>query len=85
MRIATILAIAARYINHYIFQPIYILNEDSGLRELLTHQAVIDSKKELFCRALLLSMFPKEQARTTAKRVDLVSERLPSMRKICSP
>lgn len=72
MRIAAMLAILARCIDRYIFQPTYILDEESGIRELLVRQAVKNSKKESFCRALLLSMFPEEQAKATTERVDRV-------------
>ena len=72
MRIATILAILARSIDNHIFQPTYLLEEDSGIRELLLREAVSCSKRESFCRALLGKMLPDEQAdaaRERAKRV----------------
>jgi len=72
MRIAVILAILARTTDVFIFKPTYLLEEDSGFRELLFHQAVIHSKKESFCRALLLGIFPDQQAKTATDRVSIV-------------
>jgi hypothetical protein len=73
MRIAAILAILARSINNHIFQPTYILEEDSDIRELLLRQAVVCSRRESFCRALLLKMFPDEQADSAKERVKRVA------------
>lgn len=72
MRIAVMLALLARTIDREIFQPTYILDEESGAREFLLQQAIIDSKKEAYCRSILLSMFPEDQAKICEERVEAV-------------
>jgi hypothetical protein len=72
MRIAAMLAILARCIDTHIFLPTYILDEDEEIRPLLVHLAVTDSKKESFCRALLLSIDPEEQTKRASERVERV-------------
>ncbi|KAH8592633.1 hypothetical protein B0O99DRAFT_597074 [Bisporella sp. PMI_857] len=75
MRVAALLAILARSISQHIFQPTYLLedNEDRDeIRSLLVNLAVTNSKKESFCRALLLSIFPEDQAKNSAKAVEQV-------------
>lgn len=62
MRIAVILAILARLIDKYLFQPSYILHEESGLREILIRQAIENSKREAFTRGIFLATFEDEQA-----------------------
>ncbi|CZR56357.1 uncharacterized protein PAC_06245 [Phialocephala subalpina] len=72
MRIAALLAILARSIAQHVFQPIYILegkDERDEIRELLVHLAITDSKKESFCRALLLSIFPGDQTINGTKAI----------------
>jgi len=72
MRIAVILAILARSLDRYFFHPTYICEEDCKVRSVLLRQAVHNSKKESFCRALLLSMFPEEQETTRGQRMESV-------------
>ncbi len=72
MRIAAMLADLARCINLHVFQPTYLLDEEDEIRRLLIRLAVADSKKESFCRAVLLSMFPELQAKNAAKAVERV-------------
>jgi len=73
MRIAAILAILARSIDKLIFQPTYLLEEDSGIRELLLREAISCSKRESFCRALLGKMLPDEQADAAKERAKRVA------------
>ncbi|ORY18328.1 hypothetical protein BCR34DRAFT_610336 [Clohesyomyces aquaticus] len=61
MRIAMVVGILARLVDRYIFQPTYILDDESGFRELLRRQVAVDDKKEAFTRGMFLSMFPEEQ------------------------
>jgi hypothetical protein len=61
MRVAVILGALARLIDNIVFQPTYIMNHKSELREVLRHQATIDPNKERYARGILLSMFPEEQ------------------------
>ena len=85
MRIAALLAIIARCIDVHVFQPTYLLDEESEIRRLLVHLAVADSKKESFCRAVLLSVFPEMQAKNAVKAVDrVVEEASQSVRKLIS-
>lgn len=74
MRIAVILAILARSLDIHIFHPTYAFGEDSEVREVLCHLAVRESKKESFCRGLLLSLFPDEQESAANERIDSVTE-----------
>lgn len=74
MRIAVILAILARSLDTYIFHPTYAFGEESGVREVLCYLAVCDSKKESFCRGLLLSLFPDEQDKKADERIDNATE-----------
>jgi hypothetical protein len=78
MRIATILAILARCINQYIFQPTYILDEEDEIRPLLVRLAAVKSEKESFFRALLLSIFPEEQTENAVKAVERVVKEVAS-------
>lgn len=85
MRIAAMLGILARCINQHIFQPTYLLDEEDEIRRLLVRLAVADSKKESFCRALLLSIFPEIQAKNAAKAVErVVQEVSECVRKLIS-
>ena len=68
MRVAAILAVLARSVDRNIFQPTYHLDFDSGLRELFVQQATKNSRRELWCRALLLSMFPQYQEAVATQR-----------------
>lgn len=71
-----VIGVLARLVDKYIFQPTYILDDGSGLRELLRRQAVVDYKKETFARGMLLSMFPEEQEAEAKIRKDWVVEDL---------
>ena len=66
------LAILARCINLHLFQPTYLLDEEDEIRRLLVRLAVANSKKESFCRAVLISMFPEDQAINVVKAVERV-------------
>jgi len=72
MRAAALLAILARAISQHIFQPTYILEKGGEIREILVLQAIANSRKESFCRALLLSIFPADQERNVTKAMDQV-------------
>ena len=61
-----------------IFQPTYILEDGRLLRQLLLRLAVVHSKKESFCRALLLAMFPDEQAQAAKDIVVRVASEMMS-------
>lgn len=69
---AIILATLARSINELLFEPTYILEEGSGVRDLLIDQAKESSRKESHCRAVLLSIFPDEQDEKLADMAEKV-------------
>ncbi|TVY36883.1 hypothetical protein LSUB1_G006895 [Lachnellula subtilissima] len=77
MRIATMLAILARSIDLHVFQPTYLLDDEDEIRSLLVHLATTDSKKESFCRAVLLSVFPEDQAKNAVKAIERVVRDVP--------
>lgn len=72
MRIAAMLAILARDIDYHVFQPTYLSDDVDETRKLLLRLAMADSKRESFCRSVLISIFRDDQARNAAKRVDRV-------------
>jgi hypothetical protein len=76
IRVAVILRAFARLVDKYIFQPAYLLDEDSGLREILVEQATINPTKERFVRGILLSMLPESQEAYNKKTVNLVVDNL---------
>lgn len=76
MRTTTVLAIMARLIDKHIFQPTYVLDGESRMRDVLLRQAAQHSKKESFTRALLLSMFPEEQQATANRKVSQVLQEM---------
>lgn len=72
MRIAAVLAFLARRINRQLFQPTYLLIEEDEMRRLLVNLAIANSKKESFCRSVLLSLFPEIRASNAEKAVERV-------------
>ncbi|OJD23873.1 hypothetical protein ACJ73_04775 [Blastomyces percursus] len=72
MRLVVILAILAREIDTNVFQPIYILPEDSRIRKVLAKLAANDNEKESFCRSILLSIDPDSQAKFRDSRIQTV-------------
>ncbi|OJJ45266.1 hypothetical protein ASPZODRAFT_133909 [Penicilliopsis zonata CBS 506.65] len=73
MRLAVLLAILAREIDRHIFHPTYILSEDSHIRETLVNLAMKDSKKEFFCRQILLSIDPNKEQEILGERIRTVT------------
>ena len=63
MRAATVLGALTRLVDKFVFQPTYLLDEESGLREILRDEAATDPVKERYTRGILLSMSPDEQER----------------------
>lgn len=85
MRIAAMLSVLARCINLHLFKPAYLFDDESEIRGLLVRLAVANSKKESFCRASLLSIFPEDQARNAAEAVERVIREVSwSIRKLIS-
>ncbi|GME46725.1 hypothetical protein GTA08_BOTSDO11869 [Neofusicoccum parvum] len=76
MRIAVILAVLARLIDKYLFQPSYILSEESGLREILIRQAIENSRREAFTRGIFLATFEDEQAEIADELVTRIIKEL---------
>ncbi|KAL4878329.1 hypothetical protein BJY04DRAFT_221266 [Aspergillus karnatakaensis] len=69
MRLAVILAILAREIDKYIFQPTYIAGEDCPSRPLLANLAANNTEKEAFCRSILFSLDDESQSKSCQWRV----------------
>ncbi|KAJ4993160.1 MEI5 protein [Stagonosporopsis vannaccii] len=76
MRAAVVLGALARLIDKFIFQPTYLLDEQSGLREVLLHEAAFDPVKERYTRGILLSMSPDEQVANSESVQHVVVEEL---------
>jgi hypothetical protein len=76
MRVAAVLGVLARLIDKYIFQPTYLLSEESGFRELLRREAKVDQRKERFARGTILSMFPNQQEANGDERIVCVIDDL---------
>ena len=77
MRVAIVLGTLATLIDKFIFQPTYLLDENSGLREILCQQAKIDPVKERFTRGILLSISAEAQEVDSEEDVvDLVVDKL---------
>lgn len=86
MRTTVILAILARLIDKHIFHPTFLLETDSGIRDILLRQAVLDRSRESFARSLLLNMFPEEQQTRSERMVSVVlQEMAPYVRNILPP
>lgn len=67
-----LLAILAREIDKYIFQPIYTTPADSHIRGALADLAATDSEKESFCRSILRSIDAQAQARVLQLSVQTI-------------
>lgn len=76
MRVAATVGFLARLVDKFIFQPTYVLHEDSGFRELLCRQATINQRKERFTRGIILSMFPEDQEKNSEDSINFVIEEL---------
>lgn len=69
MRCAVILAFLIQLIDEEIFHPNYLAHERINIRRELLLQAVQDSRKEAFRRAMLISICAQEQAQILQDRV----------------
>jgi hypothetical protein len=78
LRFTVTLALLAREINKYIFQPTYILSEGSHIRELLVDMAKKNSKRESFCRGMLLSTNPDAETKNLQGKIKKVVENVAS-------
>ncbi|KAG9185944.1 hypothetical protein G6011_02500 [Alternaria panax] len=72
MRVAMVLGAFATLVDTFVFQPTYLLDENSGLRDILCHQASIDPGKERFTRGILLSMSSNAQDEDAKEEEDVV-------------
>ncbi|CAI9633438.1 unnamed protein product [Alternaria burnsii] len=61
MRVAMVIEAFATLVDRFVFQPTYLLNETSRLREILCQQASTDPGRERFARGILLSMSSDSQ------------------------
>lgn len=78
MRVAVILAILAREIDRYIFQPTYIGGEDCPSRPLLANLAAANTEKEALCRSILFSLDPKSQSKGCQSRIRRIVQHVSS-------
>ncbi|CAG7932658.1 unnamed protein product [Penicillium olsonii] len=78
MRLAMILAILSREICKHIFQPNYILPEDSEIHGILSHLAENDTEKESFYRRILLSLSLNAEETLLQARVQTVVRNMSS-------
>ncbi|KAI3050741.1 hypothetical protein CBS147353_11627 [Aspergillus niger] len=76
IRLAIILAILAREIDRYIFQPCYIIPEDARIRKILGDLAMTDSEKESFCRSVLQSINTQAQEKALSSTIQTVVSRV---------
>ncbi|RDH26429.1 hypothetical protein BDQ94DRAFT_176391 [Aspergillus welwitschiae] len=76
IRLAIILAILAREIDKYIFQPCYIIPEDARIRKILGDLAMTDSEKESFCRSVLQSINTQAQEKVLSSTIQTVVGRV---------
>lgn len=76
MRAAIVLGALTRLVDKFVFQPTYLLDEESGLREILRDEAAIDPVKERYTRGILLSMSPDEQESNAESVVHQVAKEL---------
>ncbi|PYH80266.1 hypothetical protein BO82DRAFT_338497 [Aspergillus uvarum CBS 121591] len=72
IRLVSILALLAREIDKYIFQPCYIIPEETRIREVLLDLAVTDSARESFCRSVLQSINTPDQEKNLSKMIQTV-------------
>lgn len=76
MRAAVILGTLTRLIDRLVFQPTYLLDEQSGLRESLIYEATNDPTKERYVRGILLSMSPEAQEANSERIIQDVTDQL---------
>ena len=70
LRIVKVLAILAELIDKYLFQPTYLLPEDSQFKELLYRLAPKEPEKEKFLRGMMLSILEEEQKTSEAHMIN---------------
>lgn len=78
MRISAILAILATLIDQYIFRSTYLMEDATGVEQLLLDEAGTNSRKESFMRAMLLATREDEQDSHSSKRIQDVTKELMS-------
>jgi hypothetical protein len=76
MRVAVVLGILASLVGEFLFQPTYVLDERSGLQELLRRQAAINPWKEMYTRGILLSMPHDDQEDIDMGMIESIMENL---------
>ncbi|PYH28318.1 uncharacterized protein BO87DRAFT_452347 [Aspergillus neoniger CBS 115656] len=76
IRLAIILAILAREINKYIFQPCYIIPEDTCIRKILSDLAMTDSEKKSFYWSVLQSINTQAQEKALSSTIQAVVGRV---------
>jgi hypothetical protein len=72
MRLAMTMAILSRELCKYIFQPNYLLPDDSEIQGVFSHLAENNTEKESFCRRVLLSVDDNAEDRNRQTRIQTV-------------
>ncbi|KAL6411413.1 mei5 protein [Ilyonectria robusta] len=68
MRVAAVLGICAQLLSKYIFQPTYLLN-DNSLSNLIVEISEVDPDTELYLRSVLLPIHPNKQEKNAKARI----------------
>jgi hypothetical protein len=82
MRVAVVLSALARLVVKFLFQPTYVLDECSGLRPLLRHQAAVNPRKEMFTRGVILSMRHEDQKELDLGIIESIMEDLEKIARV---
>ncbi len=72
MRIAAVLAVLSRALHKYIFRPVYLVEHDDGIVQLLREVEESDPSGEVHFRSTLLRLLPERQRASGVKRVAAV-------------
>ncbi|KAH8634201.1 hypothetical protein IG631_09601 [Alternaria alternata] len=81
MRVAMVVEAFATLVDRFVFQPTYLLDETSRLREILCQQASIDPDREIFTRGILLSMSLDSQEEDSKNGEDVLDSVLDELLK----
>lgn len=68
MRVAAVLGICAQLLSKHIFQPTYLLN-DNSLSNLIVEISEVDPDTELYLRSVLLPIHPNKQEKNAKARI----------------
>ena len=72
MRIASVLSVLSRALHRHIFRPVYLVDGDAELAQLLRDAESDNPTQEMDARATLLALLPERQKASAKKRVQTV-------------